>query len=294
MLFLLEGVSVEVGRHSFAYCESKRGMDMTITWDWLVQKNFRLHDANLHPTVRQKAWDAIFGLWQQDICVLITQGYRSIAEQNDLYAQGRTKPGKIVTNARGGQSHHNYGLAIDFALYTKDGKDVTWDDSSAEWKQVVQVFKSKGFAWGGDFRTFKDTPHFEMTFGYRYSQLQSGQVPARPTMTVVIPEPAKAVASVVANQEITCGIIVNGAKLDVLGILREGVSYLPVRAVGNAAGVTVGFANGKAMIGTGILQTTLLIKDTGYAQGQEIAQVLGYMIDWDQHTRTVTLTKGKR
>ncbi|WCN37424.1 M15 family metallopeptidase [Aneurinibacillus uraniidurans] len=260
---------------------------MTITWDWLVQKNFRLNDANLHPTVRQKAWDAIFALWQQGIYVLIAQGYRSIAEQNDLYAQGRTKPGKIVTNARGGQSYHNYGLAIDFALYTKDGKDVTWDDSSAEWKQVVQVFKSKGFAWGGDFRTFKDTPHFEMTFGYRYSQLQSGQVPARPTAAVVIPEPTKVASN-------ACSIVVNGAKLDASGILRDGVSYLPVRAVGNAAGVTVGFANGKVMLGTSVLQTTLVIGDTGYAQGREIAQVLGYVIDWDQNTRTVTLTKGKR
>ncbi|BAU29772.1 peptidoglycan L-alanyl-D-glutamate endopeptidase CwlK [Aneurinibacillus soli] len=264
---------------------------MTITWDWLVQKNFRLNDANVHPTVRQKAWDAIFELWQKGIYVLITQGYRSIAEQNDLYAQGRTKPGKIVTNARGGQSYHNYGLAIDFALYTKDGKDVTWDDSSAEWQQVVRVFKSKGFAWGGDFNTFKDTPHFEMTFGYRCSQLQTGQGPARPATVVVIPEPA---ASAVTNQEQTCSIIINGAKLDARGIIRDNLSYLPVRAVGNAAGVTVGFENGKAMLGAGILQTTIVIGETGYAQGREIAQVLGYVIEWDQNTWTVTLTKGKR
>ncbi|BAU28237.1 peptidoglycan L-alanyl-D-glutamate endopeptidase CwlK [Aneurinibacillus soli] len=267
---------------------------MAVTWDWLVKKNFRLNDANLHPAVRQKAWDVIFELWQQGIYVLITQGYRSIAEQNDLYAQGRTKPGKIVTNARGGQSYHNYGLAIDFVLYTKDGKDVTWDDSSAEWKQVVRVFKSKEFAWGGDFRTFKDTPHFEMTFGYTYSQLQNGKGPVRPATVVVIPEPAKAVSSAVLNQESTCTIIVNGAKLDARGIMRDNLSYLPVRAVGNATGVTVGFENGKALLGKGVLQTTILIGDSGYAHTREIADVLGYKVDWDGKTQTVTLTKGAR
>ncbi|MED0738884.1 M15 family metallopeptidase, partial [Aneurinibacillus thermoaerophilus] len=100
---------------------------MAITWDWLKQKNFRLNDQNLHPVVAQRGWEVVFEAWQRGIYVLITQGYRSIAEQNELYAQGRTKPGKIVTNAKGGTSYHNYGLALDFALYTPDGKQVVWD-----------------------------------------------------------------------------------------------------------------------------------------------------------------------
>ncbi|WP_412177972.1 M15 family metallopeptidase [Paenibacillus terrae] len=59
--------------------------------------------------------------------IVITQGLRTIDEQNGLYAQGRAKPGQIVTNARGGYSYHNFGVAIDFALLLPDGKNVSWD-----------------------------------------------------------------------------------------------------------------------------------------------------------------------
>lgn len=86
----------------------------------------------------------------------------------------------------------------------------------------------------------------------------------------------------------------NGAKLDALGIIRENLSYLPVRAIGNAAGVAVGFCNGKATLGKGTLDTTIIIGETGYAQAREIGVVLGYLVEWDGNTRTVKLTKGKR
>jgi N-acetylmuramoyl-L-alanine amidase CwlA len=171
-------------------------MNMTITWDWLKQKSFRLNDPNLHPTVAQRAWEVVFEAWKRGIYVLITQAYRSIAEQNELYAQGRTKPGKIVTNAKGGTSYHNYGLAVDMALYTPDGKSVVWDtdtdfneNQKKDWMEVVALFKARGFKWGGDFKSFKDMPHFEMTFGFSIAQLKAGERPSRPSMTVQVPEP---------------------------------------------------------------------------------------------------------
>jgi hypothetical protein len=95
-------------------------------------------------------------------------------------------------------------------------------------------------------------------------------------------------------KEPTCNIVVNGNNLVAQGFIRDNVSYLPVRALGNAAGVAVGFANGKATLGKGTLETTEIIGETGYAQAREIAQVLGYLIEWDGTTRTVKLTKGKR
>lgn len=99
-----------------------------------------------------------------------TQTLRTIDEQNDIYAQGRTKPGKIVSNAKGGQSIHNYGLAFDFViLYDKNNDGIfetaSWDEDKY-WTQVVNYFKSKNWFWGGDFKSFKDSPHFEKTFGY--------------------------------------------------------------------------------------------------------------------------------
>jgi len=96
--------------------------------------------------------------------VLITQSLRTIAEQNALYSQGRTIKGKIVTNAKGGQSVHNYGLAVDFCL-VKDGK-AFWDEKHKDWLKVVAIFKKNGFTWGGDWKTFKDYPHFE--WGNKY------------------------------------------------------------------------------------------------------------------------------
>jgi len=134
----------------------------------------------LHPAIRpattraiQAASAALTGRSQP----IITFGLRTFEEQQAIYDQGRTKPGQIVTNAKPGQSYHNYGLAIDVALLI-DGKTISWDtskdwdgDKQSDWMEVVAIFKKEGFAWGGDWRTFKDMPHFEMTFGHNWREL---------------------------------------------------------------------------------------------------------------------------
>jgi peptidoglycan L-alanyl-D-glutamate endopeptidase CwlK len=81
-----------------------------------------------------------------------------------------------VTNADSWQSIHNYGLAFDIVLlYDKnnDGKFETasWDDNEY-WKTVVNFFKSKGYEWGGDWKKFKDKPHFQKTFGFDWKTLK--------------------------------------------------------------------------------------------------------------------------
>lgn len=112
-------------------------------------------------------------------------GIRTFTEQADLFAQGRTKPGKIVTKARAGMSYHNYGLAMDGVLMVdKDGNGTyeaaSWDfkkdwdsDLISDWDEVVQVFKEFGWVWGSDWNnngstkdeSFLDAPHFQKTFG---------------------------------------------------------------------------------------------------------------------------------
>lgn len=135
----------------------------------------------LHPKVR----DEVMGLLQRCNAnllgrakVRITQGLRTFAEQNALYSQGRTKPGARVTNARAGQSFHNYGLAVDFCLLI-DGKSVSWDmkkdfdgDKVPDWMEVVNIFRAAGWSWGGTWRT-PDYPHFEKTFGKTWQQLKA-------------------------------------------------------------------------------------------------------------------------
>lgn len=142
--------------------------------------------SGLLPVVAAATSALIDRCYARGVPIVITQGLRTIAEQDALYAQGRTKPGKIVTNARGGYSYHNFGVAIDFALLLPDGKSVSWDmardgdgDKIADWNEVVAVAKELGFAWGGDWTSFKDYPHFEMTFGLTTAQYRAGKRPTQ-------------------------------------------------------------------------------------------------------------------
>lgn len=122
----------------------------------------------LHPLIREEVRTLVNKVNSQvltgSVKMIVTQGLRTFEEQDKLYAQ-RPK----VTNARGGQSIHNYGLAFDFCLV--DGKKTIWDvakdfdgDKQPDWMEVVKVFKDAGYTWGGDFRSISDKPHFEKTF----------------------------------------------------------------------------------------------------------------------------------
>jgi len=96
--------------------------------------------------------------------------HRTNKEQDELYKK-RPK----VTNAKGGQSIHNYGLAFDIViLFDLDGNGTF---ETASWKQdeyfakVVSFFKSHGYTWGGDWTSFKDNPHFQKDFGCTWRTL---------------------------------------------------------------------------------------------------------------------------
>lgn len=141
--------------------------------------------VGVHPLVATKARQLIERAYREGINVIITQGLRTVEEQNELYAQGRTKPGKIVTNAKGGYSYHNYGLAFDFAVLNDDGS-VSWNVDE-KWKRVGAIGKSLGLEWGGDWKYFKDYPHFQYTFGLSLADLRAGKRPpqvVKPTSAV--------------------------------------------------------------------------------------------------------------
>jgi len=120
----------------------------------------------LHPKVievfKKFIEDAEAGL---DITIRIAQGLRTIEEQNALYAQGRTTPGKKVTNARGGSSYHNYGTAID--VLRMNGKQADWNYDTSN----LLPYMPEGMVWGGNFKTIKDKPHFEFTMGNNWRTL---------------------------------------------------------------------------------------------------------------------------
>lgn len=127
---------------------------------------------DIHPSL-EKELTQIY----KEICDALTgtlgcrfvQVYRSFAEQDAMYKQ-RPK----VTNAKGGQSYHNYGLAVDFCLIQDkncDGKistdEIIWTrttdldrDNVLDWMEVVKIFTKYGWKWGA---SFGDYPHFEKT-----------------------------------------------------------------------------------------------------------------------------------
>ncbi len=118
----------------------------------------RLSDPELNPELVAKVKRLISLAKTRGYSLVVTQGYRSVAEQNRLYAQGRTRPGKIVTNARGGQSNHNKGTAVDVAFVV--GGEISWNDQLyaklGPWAAAV------GLKWGGNWKHFKDKPHLEI------------------------------------------------------------------------------------------------------------------------------------
>lgn len=95
--------------------------------------------------------------------VKIICGTRSWAEQDKLYAKGRTAAGPRVTNARGGSSWHNYGVAFDIGLF-EAGRYVT--EGGPYKKLVKEVGVPVGFEWGGNWRKMPDVPHFQWVARY--------------------------------------------------------------------------------------------------------------------------------
>ena len=131
-----------------------------------------------HPKLRdelEKDYIECNNLLPKGIRLRFAYVYRSVEEQNKLFAQ-RPK----VTNARGGQSIHNYGFAFDIVILKDKDNNGTFETASFDidehWIKVVKFFKSKGWTWGGDWKSFKDAPHFEKTFGHTWQTLSKKEI----------------------------------------------------------------------------------------------------------------------
>lgn len=127
---------------------------------------------DLLPPVRERVERMIAACKAEGIDLLVTSTYRDNASQEALYAQGRTAPGRIVTNARSGQSYHNYRCAVD-VVPIRNGKAI-WDAKDAVWQRIGALGKAAGLEWAGDWKRFKEFPHFQYTGGLTLTALQKG------------------------------------------------------------------------------------------------------------------------
>lgn len=133
--------------------------------------------GKVHPAVKDKTILIIRKAYDEGINVQMSSGFRSFHRQRELFNQGRYgNPGNIVTHAEPGQSVHNYGLAIDYFLTTWDGSTATWTVND-DWNRVAKLGKSLGFTWGGDWTSFKDYPHLELSGGLSWRDLKGGKRP---------------------------------------------------------------------------------------------------------------------
>jgi peptidoglycan L-alanyl-D-glutamate endopeptidase CwlK len=138
----------------------------------------RIEFDDLYPPFAEKLLQLVEACEAQGAIYIATSGVRTYQEQNELYAKGRTAPGGIVTNARGGYSPHNFHIAVDFCRHSGtswSGKlSPNYKDSA--YTILGQEAAKLGLEWGGAWTSIKDTPHIQLPIksqGLSWSILRS-------------------------------------------------------------------------------------------------------------------------
>lgn len=187
--------------------------------------------TKLHPELQEKAKKLVTECAKQGLKIGIGECFRTVAEQDALYAQGRTKAGNIVTNARGSSysSHHQWGTAFDF--YRNDGRGA-YNTSGGFFDKVGKIGKKLGLEWGGDWTSPVDKPHFQLPYW--------GSTTVILKKTFGTPENFKKTwkkedAEVVEKAK----LIVNGKTVEVSRILKDGNNYIKIRDIADAIGYNV-------------------------------------------------------
>ncbi|HET8781068.1 MAG TPA: M15 family metallopeptidase [Pyrinomonadaceae bacterium] len=161
------GMEGKVNRALLAAIEAAAAAQPQVQFDF--DKRRRLD--KVHPKLKEKVTQLAARLAARNMSFLVTDGMRTFAEQDELFKQGRTKPGKIVTKSRGGESNHNYGLAID-SYPVIDGRVFTDipDGATQQFRKTFNAIQQAigeegeavGLTWGGRWTSMFDPPHLQL------------------------------------------------------------------------------------------------------------------------------------
>jgi hypothetical protein len=124
-----------------------------------------LKSGKIHPELKKRTEQLLFEAERQGLRPQIVAGFRSLESQKKLYESGRK-----VTNAKAGDSFHNYGLAVDIA-FRDDKNKPSWDEKH-DWEKLGKIGKSVGLQWGGDWKK-RDRPHFQLLPQNQLSRVKS-------------------------------------------------------------------------------------------------------------------------
>lgn len=256
--------------------------------------------ATLEEPLRTAAKLIVERSYVRNVYVIITEALRTYEYQNSLYAQGRTKPGQIVTNARGGYSNHNFGYAFDFALLMSDGRQVSWNtlmdadrDSIPDWDEVVQVGRSLGLEWGGDWRSFKDLPHFQLVFGLSTADYRNGRRPSatqiNAALNVMQPKVDPIHVPVVKEPVALLYTFQIGKEDAGKAFVYDKASYVPMVALAKFIGVSAEWDNDEkqAKFNGRVLTDFKSIDGRIYVQLRPIATAYQKSLFWDGKSKIV-------
>ena len=254
-------------------------MNNDITFDDRSERNLK----TLLPGAERAARKFLAAVRAAGIDARIISGTRTYAEQQALFDQGRTKPGPRVTNARPGQSNHNFGIAWDIGIFS-DSSDYLED--SPLYRKAGAIGKAMGLDWGGDWAKIRDEPHFEVKTGLSMAQKRE--------------RVAKGIPLLPDDPDVWT-LHLNGKLLGEMRAPGDGYLYYPARALLNRLygeavvlrslnvdkGRNVLTWNGE---GTGV---PVIYNEQGSALAQigPLAEWVALTAVWDDKARTIRLSR---
>ena len=183
-----------------------------------------------HPRLQELSKKLVSACKGQGLMIGIGECYRTVEEQDKLYAKGRTIAGTIVTNAKGNtySSHHQWGTAFD--VYRNDGKGA-YNDYDGFFAKVGKIGKSIGLEWGGDWKSPVDKPHFQLP--------DWGSTTVRLKRMYGTPEKFMDTWKGDVEMAEESKIIINGKEKKVKRILKDGTNYIAIRDIAENLGYDI-------------------------------------------------------